>query len=278
MTTISLQNRRPQILVTNDDGITSPGLWLMVKELATWSDVYVVAPSEEQSATSLSITVRNPLSIHRHYDVSCGTAWSVSGTPADCVKTALSILLKNPPDIVVSGINKGSNAGKNVLYSGTIGGAIEASLRGLQAIAFSSYSMSHPSFEAYAPLTSQMIQYALKAPASHGIVLNVNFPCQTNVSHNVRENQVVKGIKLTRQGKEYILEKPKLISAPRKEADHHETTFHMGVQLVDSDINDETTDIYWLKQGYATCVPVFVEDLTHSEYMMNRKKDFESLF
>ncbi len=267
---------KTRILITNDDGIRSPGLWTLVEHLASWADVYIVAPHEEQSGMSLSITVRNTLMIHRHYDMPGTIAWSVSGTPADCVKTALSILLKEPPHIVVSGINRGSNAGKNVLYSGTVGGAVEAALRGLPAIAFSSYSTTNPSFEKYAPLTLPLVKYVLNSHFDPGVVLNVNFPCPQTILDLGIQTPIC-GVKLTAQGKEYILEKPQLLSAPRKDEDHHGTEFQMGIQLVGQEINDETTDIYWLRKGYATCVPVFVEDLTHKAYIEKHKNNFDTI-
>ncbi len=273
MNTSSTKKERPQILITNDDGVDSIGLWLLADNLAEWADVFIVAPATEQSGKSLSISVYNPLEIQRLYESDHKQAWSVSGTPADCVKTALSILLKTAPDIVVSGINRGSNAGKNVLYSGTIGGAIEASLRGLQAIAFSSYSMENPAFELYAPLTSKIVQYNLKNPSENGVVLNINFPCP----RTTESSAPVKGLKLARQGKEYILENPRFISSPREMEDHHQTSFHLGGRLVHSHGNSNETDIHWLNNGYATCVPIFIEDLTHDRYLNSRKNEFETI-
>lgn len=267
---------RPRILITNDDGIQSPGLWIMAESLASWADVFIVAPDEEQSGMSISITIRKSLSIYHHPNKIVQGAWSVTGTPADCVKTALSIILDKSPDIIVSGINRGHNAGKNVLYSGTIGGAIEGALRGFQTIAFSSYNMQTPSFEIFAPYTSQFVQYALNNSADQGVVLNVNFPCPDVVS-SLQIDRPFQGVKLVRQGKEYILEKPHILPSEEERKDHHKTEFHMGGHLVGSDINDEMTDIYWLKKGFVTCVPVFVEDLTHGDYLKKHAAKYEQL-
>lgn len=249
----------------------------MAKELQKWATVFVVAPSEEQSATSLSITVRKPLTIERRREFPIDAAWSVTGTPADCVKAALSIVLQTSPDIVVSGINKGSNAGKNILYSGTIGGAIEATLRGIRSVAFSSYSVTNPSFEKYAPYTSSLVQYALSTDSYSGALLNVNFPCQS-VIESLGIQESFAGFKLARQGKEYILENPLFVEAPNKHDDHHGTVFHMGGKFHSDLIEDELSDIHWLRNGYTTCVPIYVEDLTYERFIQCEKNNFEKLF
>lgn len=128
---------KPKVLMTNDDGINAPGirhLWYALKDIA---DVTVIAPAQEQSATSLSITLRQPLMIQKQSWEGGDNIYSVTGTPADCVKMGISVILDREPDLVVSGINRGTNAGRNLLYSGTVAGCIEAALHGLPAIAFS---------------------------------------------------------------------------------------------------------------------------------------------
>src|SRR6267154_2519228 len=117
-----------RILLTNDDGIYAPGLRVLRKELQKFGEVTVVAPATEQSATGHSITLLVPLMVQEVRDEDDQfLGWAVEGKPADCVKLALQELLPEPPDLVVSGMNAGSNAGINVLYSGTVAAAIEAS-------------------------------------------------------------------------------------------------------------------------------------------------------
>lgn len=122
--------KKPKILITNDDGIHAPGirhLWTALKDIA---DLVVCAPAMEQSAVGLSITIRHPLHIQKikwHASESANAiTWAVNGTPADCVKLGLSVIYDEQPDLIVSGINRGTNAGRNVLYSGTVAGAIES--------------------------------------------------------------------------------------------------------------------------------------------------------
>ena len=120
-----------RILIINDDGIHAPGLIHLWKALVDLADVTIIAPAIEQSGVGLGITLRSPLHIESVAWNKGTPAWKISGTPADCVKMALSVILKTPPDLIVSGINRGSNSGRNVLYSGTVGGVIEGVLRNI---------------------------------------------------------------------------------------------------------------------------------------------------
>lgn len=113
---------KPRILLTNDDGISAPGLKHLWQALSDIADLSIIAPATEKSGVGLSITIREPLQI-QSVDWEKGTpAWKVNGTPADCVRLGLSVILKDRPDLIVSGINRGANSGRNVLYSGTIQG------------------------------------------------------------------------------------------------------------------------------------------------------------
>src|SRR5437763_8147418 len=126
-----------KILLTNDDGIHAPGLRALRKELMHLGEVVVVAPAGEQSAVGHSVTLLTPLIIQEIYDGSDFIGWAVEGRPADCVKLALLELLPEPPDLIVSGMNAGSNAGINVLYSGTVAAAIEGAFFQRTSIAVS---------------------------------------------------------------------------------------------------------------------------------------------
>lgn len=256
---------KPNILITNDDGIHAPGikhLWNALKDVA---NVTIIAPAAEQSAVALSITVRHPLQIHRVPWANDSPAWAVTGTPADCVKMALSVILDAPPDIVVSGINRGTNAGRNVLYSGTVGGVIEGILHDIPGIAFSCREYQSPNYEAFERYIPKIVSHTLEHKLPEGTLLNVNFP-----EHH---EDGIKGFKLTRQGKEFWGEDPDERSHP---AEGH-SYYWMGAKLLQFDEHEES-DITWLKRGYLTAVPVHVGDLTDHGHLAERKAHFETLF
>src|SRR6476469_294400 len=130
--------QKPLILVTNDDGITAPGIRALIDVMSTIGDVVVVAPDKPQSAMGHAITINNTLYLNRiSADGASITEYSCSGTPVDCVKMAVSEIIKQKPDICVSGINHGSNSSINVIYSGTMSAAMEAGIEGIPAIGFS---------------------------------------------------------------------------------------------------------------------------------------------
>ncbi len=173
-----------RILATNDDGIQAPGLKALEKALIQLGEVTVVAPDREMSATSQSISLHTPLRIHalddRHY--------AVSGTPADAVIIALHHLMPERPDLVISGINPGGNLGENVVYSGTVAAAMEATLHGVPAIAISLASRKRKDFSAAAAFAAQLVAKVLEEGLPRGIMLNVNVP-----------RDEVRGVRITRQ-------------------------------------------------------------------------------
>jgi len=173
-----------RILVTNDDGIHAPGLKALEKALIQLGEVTVVAPDREMSATSQSLSLHTPLRIHafddRHY--------AVSGTPADAVIIALHHLLKEKADLVVSGINPGGNLGENVVYSGTVAAAMEATLHGVPAIAISLASRKRRDFSAAGAFAAQLAAKVLEEGLPCGVMLNVNVP-----------RDEVRGVRVTRQ-------------------------------------------------------------------------------
>jgi 5'-nucleotidase len=167
------------ILLTNDDGIYAPGLRALRGELLKLGKVTVVAPATEQSAVGHSITLMTPLLVQEIYDDKDERiGWAVEGKPADCVKLALIELLSEPPDLVVSGINAGSNAGINVLYSGTVAAAIEGSFFGVTSVAVSlEYTDPlHLNFSRAAPIARTIIEFIVQQKPKAGALLNVNIP------------------------------------------------------------------------------------------------------
>jgi 5'-nucleotidase len=173
-----------RILVTNDDGIHAPGLKALEKSLASLGEVTVVAPDREMSATSQSISLNTPLRIHKIDDLH----YAVSGTPADAVIVAIHHLLPQKPDLAVSGINPGANLGENVVYSGTVAAAMEATLHGVPAIAMSLASRKRKDFSAAAAFAAQLAAKVLAEGLPSGIMLNVNVP-----------RDEVRGVRITRQ-------------------------------------------------------------------------------
>lgn len=257
--------KRPHILITNDDGIHAQGikhLWNALKDVA---DITVVAPAHEQSAVGLGITIRQPMFIEKHkWDGS--DAWAVTGTPADCVKMALKVVLKEKPDLIVSGINRGSNSGRNVLYSGTVAATIEGVFQGIPSIAFSCHDYFDPNYLAIEPFIPKVVTHILANPLPEGTLLNVNFP-------NPPAGENIRGIKLTRQGKEYWIENPDCRSHPVEGRSY----YWMGAAIKEYE-EAEDSDVMWIKKGYAAAVPVHVGELTDFKHLLAQKNCFEESF
>ncbi len=172
---------RPLFLLTNDDGIQSLGLASLWKALHTFADCVIAAPTQQRSGSGLSITFDQP--IYYHY---CSTqfnnlspAIAVEGTPADCVKVGLHVLCQQKPDLVLSGINHGSNAGRSVLYSGTVGGVIEGVFQNISGIAFSHLCDQNQSLDHLGYYIQNITKYALQNPLPIGTFWNVNIPKNT---------------------------------------------------------------------------------------------------
>ena len=172
--------QKPLILVTNDDGITAPGLRALVRYMCTLGEVIVVAPDNPQSGMGHAITLDNTLYSKKvTVDLEGGATheYSCSGTPADCVKLALQELLPRRPDLCVSGINHGTNSSINVIYSGTMSAAIEAGIEGIPAIGFSLCDYAwEANFEHAGEQVVNIAREALKNGIPNGVVLNVNIP------------------------------------------------------------------------------------------------------
>jgi 5'-nucleotidase len=177
------------ILVTNDDGVHSPGIIALYKAIKNLGEAYIVAPDRERSAAGHSLTMHRPLKaeeIREH-------VFSVNGTPTDCVTLGINKLLPKKPDLIVSGINKGANLGDDITYSGTVAGAIEGTIFGVPSAAFSLISDKHYHYETASFFALKIAEHVLQHSLPYDTLLNVNIP-------NIRREDI-KGIKLTRQGK-----------------------------------------------------------------------------
>jgi 5'-nucleotidase len=184
---------KPLILVTNDDGIVAPGIRALVEVAQTLGDVVVVAPDSPQSGQGHAVTLRHPLRLNKVNVFEGVESWESSGTPVDCVKLAKHVVLKDRPfDLCVSGINHGSNASINILYSGTLSAAMEASIEGVKSIGFSYLDSDYEAdFSELKPWIKKIMEFMLSENEAPGTLINVNLP-------KVRGSQI-KGIKICRQ-------------------------------------------------------------------------------
>jgi len=235
---------KPLILVTNDDGITSHGIRLLIEEMKQIGEVVVVAPNSPQSGMGHAITIGESLRLDEtdiHGDI---VAFESSGTPADCVKLAKDyVLVGRKPDLVVSGVNHGSNSSISVLYSGTMSAAIEAAIEGLPAIGFSLCDYSpKASMDHIRPYIRQIAESVLREGLPSGIALNVNFPSAKFAP--------LKGIKVVRQAIAKWHEKFEERFDP-----HGRRYFWMSGYFENFDKDAVDTDEWALANGYVSVVP-----------------------
>lgn len=185
---------RAHILLVNDDGIFAPGLAALYDGIKDIADISVVAPATEKSAAGHAITLSDPLRIYDFTKNGEFFGIAVHGTPADCVKLAVNTLLDRPVDMVVSGINLGSNTGLNVIYSGTVSAATEGTILGIPSIAVSLTTYKNPNFNPAVQFTVKTILTILEKGLPEGTLLNINIP-------NVQSDDEIQGVKITEQGK-----------------------------------------------------------------------------
>ena len=249
---------KPLILVTNDDGISAPGLRALIEVMAEIGTVVVVAPDKPQSATGHSITINDTLYLNKiSKENDPVLEYSCSGTPVDCVKLAVNEILKRKPDLCVSGVNHGSNSSINVIYSGTMSAAVEAGIEGIPAIGFSLLDYDwNANFEPIKPFIRKIALEMLAKSLAEGVILNVNFP--------KLETNEIKGIKICRQAKAIWIEK-----FDKRKTPQGRDYYWLAGEFVNQD-KGEDTDEWALKNGYVSIVPVQF-DLTahHSMQQLN---------
>ena len=234
---------RPRILITNDDGVRSPGLRATYEELRQIADVTVVAPVDQRSGTSHTITLETPLRAHRLVDL---PGWMVDFTPVDCVKLALRQLLPHPPDLVVSGINHGWNTGNLVHYSGTVAAAKEALLNGVPALAVSLCCWEKAGdWTPAARITRKLAERLLAHPLPPGTLLNVNVP-------DLPERDL-KGFRWARQATRRLEDSYERREDPRKRAYFWLTGALSGM---DGDGDD---DVGMVKNGFVALTPIRID-------------------
>ncbi|HAI17240.1 MAG: 5'/3'-nucleotidase SurE [Xanthomarina sp.] len=242
---------KPLILVTNDDGITAPGIRALIEVMKELGDVVVVAPDSPQSGMGHAITINSMLHLERVYiDEGNQEEYSCSGTPADCVKLAVREILKRKPDLCVSGINHGSNSSINVIYSGTMSAALEAGIEGIPAIGFSLLDYNYnANFEVAKKYAKTIAKNALENGIPEQVVLNVNFP-------NLPEKDM-KGIKVCRQARANWEEE-----FDKRQSPQGKDYYWLTGKFVNLDHGDDT-DEWALENGYISVVPVQFDLTAH---------------
>lgn len=249
---------KPLILVTNDDGITAPGVRALIKMMNEIGDVYVVAPDSPQSGMGHAITINSTLFCEK-VKIDDGPQsdreWACSGTPVDCVKLAITRILPRKPDLCVSGINHGLNSSINVIYSGTMSAAVEAGIDGIPAIGFSLADFSFSAdFEAARDYVQKIVREAIEQKMPAGMVLNVNIP--------KLPKEEIKGVKICRQAKAMWVEDYDERKDPRGR------TYYWLTGKFENLDKGEDTDEWALENGYISIVPIQY-DLTAYHYISN---------
>lgn len=250
-------DKRFKILVSNDDGIYSEGIIALREAMLEIGEVFVYAPHKQQSAVGHAITTHLPLRVNPYYMNGEFFGYAITGTPADCVKLAVTTHMQERPDLIVSGINHGSNAAINVIYSGTVSAATEGTILGIPSIAFSLTTYIDFDFT-YSKKVAQIIASAvLKHGLPPGILLNVNIP-------PVPEEQI-KGIKITKQGRsrwnDYF----------EKRVDPQGREYFWLTGTMDNIEDDEDSDVVATKNNYVSVTPIHF-DLTAYDFLKELEK------
>ena len=243
-------NDKPLILVTNDDGVFAPGIKALIEVVSKYGEVVVVAPDSPQSGQGHAVTLNTPIRYHEVKDFVDIKAYESTGTPVDCVKLAKNVILQGRTiDLCVSGINHGSNASINIIYSGTLSAAMEASVEGINSIGFSLLDYSFDAdFTAAKYYADKIVRFVLAHGMAHGNLINVNFPAIPQKD--------VKGIRVCRQAVGRWVEEFAQGIDPRGEKYYWLT----GKFVIDDQGEDH--DIWALENGYVSVVPS-IHDLTN---------------
>ena len=238
-----------KILISNDDGIYSEGIYHLAKKLSQIAKVYVVAPEKEQSAVGHGITMHYPLRCKKikFFDTDID-AWWVNGTPADCIKLGIESIIKERPDWIVSGINKGENLGTDVLYSGTVSAAIEGAIFGVPSIALSYVTREDADYDIPGELALRVFKKLIDNNPAKNTLLNINIPFCKSVDE-------IAGAKFTKLG----VKKYKNSFEERKDP-RGNSYYWLAGELVEREF-DEDTDIKAVQEGYISVTPMHF-DLT----------------
>ncbi len=242
----------PFILLTNDDGIASPGLTALRKAMTSLGQIVVIAPDRDNSAVSHALTMNRPLRIERLGDL----IYTLDGTPTDCVAVGLGKILKKKPDLLVSGINSGPNLGDDITYSGTVSAAVEGTMYSVPSLAVSLASAPPYDFNAAAAVTTKLATMILARGLPENTLMNVNIPGET-----------ISGIRITRQGRRLWENSIHEIYDP-----HGRMHYWIGggTPVRDSSLD---TDVHAIQSGYISVTPIHL-DLTNHEGIFHLRNDW----
>ncbi|MBN1574752.1 MAG: 5'/3'-nucleotidase SurE [Deltaproteobacteria bacterium] len=240
------------ILISNDDGIDAPGIKKLAEKLEEDHEIFIVAPTDEKSASSHSLTLKRPLTVRQRSN----NYFAVDGTPADCVNLAVNSILKRRPDLVLSGINHGANLGEDIFYSGTVSAAMEGLLLGVPSIAFSFEMRNSSDFAPAAEFASRLIKYVQKWGLMRDTVLNVNVP------DRIIERETI--YMITKQGRRIYS------GAVEERTDFSGVKFYtIGSKEIKVE-EDLDSDFFAVNSGYVSITPLHL-DLTNYSSIMELK-------
>jgi len=255
------KTERPLILVTNDDGVHAAGMAALIEAVSEFGDVVAVAPQVSQSGMSHALTLKSPLRLKKIREQKGIIVYELNGTPVDCVKMAFDKILPQMPDLLVSGINHGSNSSLSSIYSGTVAAAREGAINSIQSIAFSNTNYADDAdFEFMKSYVKRIVKDILDNGLNKGTFLNVNAP------HLDPAN--IKGIKICRQAQGVWVEE-----FDQRQDPMGTNYYWLTGYFNNAEPDDEETDEWLLKNNYITIVPLKFENCDHQE-VVNLKSRF----
>jgi len=251
----SIEKEKPIILITNDDGVTAPGIMNLVEAVKDLGKIVVVAPDKPQSGMGHAITIGQPLRLHKINSIENVETWSCTGTPVDCVKLAVDKVLHRKPDICLSGINHGANHSINVIYSGTMSAAVEAAIESIPSVGFSLLDFRiDADFTGARKYVRLIVEKMLKSKLNKHTILNVNIPAVAP--------ELLKGFKICKQA--YAKYEEDFIERDDPHGLHY---YWLTGEFVNFD-KSKDTDVWALANNYVSIVPVQF-DLTN--YVLKAK-------
>jgi 5'-nucleotidase len=258
-----MKKKKPLILVTNDDGITAPGIATLIEVARTLGDVVVVAPDKPQSGMGHAITINSTLRINKVKIYGVKEEYSCTGTPVDCVKIAVNKILKQRPDLCLSGINHGSNMSINVIYSGTMSAAVEGAIERIPSIGFSLCDNSiDADFTASKKIVKKIIMGVLEKGLPKDVCLNVNIPSL--------KAEEIKGVKVCRQARANWIEELDERFDPSGKP-----YFWLTGRFENYDEGNKDTDVWALDNNYVSIVPTQFDMTAHDSISQIKKIKFK---
>ena len=253
-----------RILISNDDGIDSRGIAVLASAMKEIGEVTVIAPRTEQSAVGHAITMKIPLRITEYFKNGDFFGYAIDGTPADCIKIGIRNIMKSPPDIVISGINHGSNTAINIIYSGPVSAEREAAIMDIPGIAVSVANHTAVNFDFAAKIVKELSKLVVKNGLERGTLLNVNVP-------DLPEEEIA-GVLFTKQGKS------KWDDIYEERTDPYGKHYYwLTGNLFELD-NDLNADHYAVKNNYAAITPIHFDLTDYKTYDQIKDWDLKNLF